>query len=156
VLEDRLPVLGVQHLGVELHPGEPTVDVLERGDGRVVGARHHLEARGRLGHRVAVRHPHRLPRGRPWNRVDSTPAPPIGVPPNSAVPVRATVPPSAHGHRLEAVADPEHGDAGLEQGRVDPRGSSAYTDDGPPDSTIAFGPPGHQLVDRGGDGTTSL
>ena len=32
VLEHRLAVLGVQHLGVELHAGEPAPDVLERRD----------------------------------------------------------------------------------------------------------------------------
>ena len=34
VLEHLLPVLGVQHLGVPLHAGQPAVDVLERGDRR--------------------------------------------------------------------------------------------------------------------------
>ena len=32
VLEHRLPVLGVQHLGVELHAGQPAAEVLERRD----------------------------------------------------------------------------------------------------------------------------
>ena len=32
VLEHRLAVRGVPHLGVALHAGEPAVDVLERGD----------------------------------------------------------------------------------------------------------------------------
>ena len=31
VLEHRLAVLGVHHLGVPLHPGQPALDVLERG-----------------------------------------------------------------------------------------------------------------------------
>ena len=34
VLEHRLAVRGVPHLGVELHAGQPAVDVLERGDRR--------------------------------------------------------------------------------------------------------------------------
>ena len=42
-----------------------------------------------------------------------------GVAPYSRSPVCATVPPSACGHRLEAVADAEHGHAGLEQRRVE-------------------------------------
>ena len=39
VLEHRLAVLGVQHLGVELHAGEAAVAVLEGGDGGAVGRR---------------------------------------------------------------------------------------------------------------------
>ena len=46
-----------------------------------------------------------------------------GVPPYSRSPVWATVPPRLCGHRLEAVADAEGRDAGLEQRRVDLRGA---------------------------------
>ena len=46
VLEHLLAVLGVQHLGVPLHAGEPAVDVLERRDRGDVGRGEHGEALG--------------------------------------------------------------------------------------------------------------
>ena len=58
LLEDPLPVLGVQHLGVELHPGEAALDVLERRHRRAGRRRGDVEPRRRRRHRVAVRHPH--------------------------------------------------------------------------------------------------
>ena len=45
VLEHRLPVRGVPHLGVELDAGELAVDVLERGDRRTGRRRRDGEAR---------------------------------------------------------------------------------------------------------------
>ena len=57
VLEHLLAVLGVQHLGVPLHAGEPAVEVLERGDRGAGGRGEHVEARGRRDDRVAVAHP---------------------------------------------------------------------------------------------------
>ena len=45
VLEDGLAVLGVQHLGVELDPGQAPVHVLEGGDGRTRGGGDDGEAR---------------------------------------------------------------------------------------------------------------
>ena len=59
VLEHLLAVLGVHHLGVELHAGHALLDVLERRDRRALAHRGDREALGRDGHRVAVRHPHR-------------------------------------------------------------------------------------------------
>ena len=58
VLEHLLAVLGVEHLGVPLHAGQPAADVLEGGDRGVVGGGQDREALGRLRHRVAVGHPH--------------------------------------------------------------------------------------------------
>ena len=111
VLEHLLAVLGVQHLGVPLHAGEPAVDVLERGDRR---------SRARAGEDGEAR---RAPRSRS-RRGSSTTRSVLGqvrraACPGSATldrgcgrtraaPVWATSPPSACGHRLEAVADAEH------------------------------------------------
>ena len=55
VLEHLLAVLGVQHLGVPLHAGEPAVDVLERRD-RACPSVEASTAKpvGRRGDRVAV------------------------------------------------------------------------------------------------------
>ncbi len=49
VLEDLLAVLGVQHLRVPLHAGQPTLEVLERGHGVVAVDGEHGEACRRLG-----------------------------------------------------------------------------------------------------------
>ena len=54
-------------------------------------------------------------------------------------------------HQLEAVAHAEDRDAGGEDARVDRRRAlGSYTDEGPPDSTIAFGLLGQHLRDRHG------
>ncbi len=63
VLEHLLAVLGVQHLGVELHAVEAAPGVLEGGDRGLAGRGRHREALGGGGHAVAVGHPHLL-RGR--------------------------------------------------------------------------------------------
>ena len=95
VLEHLLAVLGVQHLGVELHAGQPAVDVLERrhrgaGDGRGDG-----EPVGRRGDRVAVAHPHRLLAGSVAEAAGRRSVTVSSVRPYSRSPVCATVPPSA-------------------------------------------------------------
>ena len=57
VLEHRLAVRGVPHLGVELHPGELAVDVLERGHRRTGRGRGDGEPGRRLRDGVPVAHP---------------------------------------------------------------------------------------------------
>ena len=119
-LEHRLPVRGVQHLGVPLHAEEPPLGVLEGGDLGAVGAAGHREARRRDDDRVAVRHPHRLRAGWPGeeHRVGldgGRGAPELGA---LGALHRAA---ERLGHRLEAVADAEHRDAGVEQRGVDRR-----------------------------------
>ena len=57
VAEHLLAVLGVQHLGVPLHAGEPPVEVLEGGDGGAGGGGEHVEPGRRRDDRVAVAHP---------------------------------------------------------------------------------------------------
>ena len=117
-LQHRLPVCGVHHLGVPLEPEQVAVGALEGGDlgtGRRAG---HREP-GRCDHdRVPVRHPHRLLRGLPGEqhrvRLDGG----GGAPVLGALGAlhRAA---EGLGHRLEAVADPEGGHAGVEQRGVD-------------------------------------
>ena len=63
VLEHGLALLGVEHLGVELHAGRPAGEVLEGGDLGAGRTGRDREALGGGGHRVAVAHPHRR-RGR--------------------------------------------------------------------------------------------
>ena len=120
VLEDPLPVLGVQHLGVPLHTGEPAVDVLERRHRRTRRRREHGEVVRRRGHRVAVGHPHVVlgrdaaEQGAGMAHVDPGAAvlPRAGLGDRAAQPLR---------HQLEAVTHAEDRRTGLEDGRVEAR-----------------------------------
>ena len=120
VLEHPLAVLGVQHLGVPLHAGQPPVEVLERRDRGDVGRGEHREAGRRRGDRVAVGHPDACAR-RAARRAGCPGS--VTVDRGAAVLARrrcaATSPPSAAGHRLEAVAHAEDRDPGREQRRVE-------------------------------------
>ena len=120
VLEHLLAVLGVQHLGVPLHPGQPAVDVLERRDRRRRGRREHPEAVRCRGHRVAVGHPD-VVRGR---YVGEQRARSRDRDRGAAVLARAGVgdlAAEAAGHQLEAVAHAEDRYAGGEEALVDGR-----------------------------------
>ena len=57
-----LAVRGVPDLRVVLHAGQPPLPVFERRDRRALRRRRHREALGRPDDRVAVAHPHRVPR----------------------------------------------------------------------------------------------
>ena len=150
MLEHPLAVLGVQHLGVPLDAGEAAADVLERRHRRA-----DVEASSVKPSGAAVTES-------PWDIQTlwcaGTPASRVpgsttltGVRPYSRAPVGDTSPPSAAGHDLEAVAHPEDRHARVEQRPVERRARPARTtDDGPPDSTIAFGLPGQHLRDRHG------
>ncbi len=114
VPQDRLSVLGVQHLRVELHAGEPAADVLERGDRRARSAGGHGEAGWGESHRVAVAHPDLLCRrqaAQQHARLDDAQ--------RRAAELRAAGARDLAGqrlrHRLEAVADAEDRHAGGEQ-----------------------------------------
>ena len=122
VLEHGLPVLGVEHLGVELHARHAPRRVLEGGDLGPGRAGRHLEARrGRrdtespwlihtdwpVGQAVEQRRVGRRDRERG--------APELGQP--GALDGAA----ERQRHGLEPVADAEGGDAGLEERRVDAR-----------------------------------
>lgn len=117
-----LAVRRVVHLRVVLHTGEPALPVLERGDRRALTGRGDGEALGRLRDGVAVAHPHRVARGEFLVQRAAL---------GGHAQVRAAVLAGARlfnraakcaRHGLEAVADAEDRDAGLEQLRVDLRG----------------------------------
>ena len=128
-LSTCLAVLGVQHLGVELHAGEP------RGRGP------RTPRPGVAAGRRRARRSRRAPR-RPRRRGTSTPcaaaarrraacrarATSSGVRPNSERPVRRDLAAERLRHRLEAVADAEHRDAGVEQAGVDAAGRRRLVD----------------------------
>ena len=93
VLEHPLAVLGVQHLGMPLHPGQPPVEVLEGRDRGGLGGGEHREPSGCRGDRVAVGHPDLVRRRarRPAARRASATV--TWVRPYSRPPVCATSPP---------------------------------------------------------------
>ncbi len=137
VLEHGLAVLGVEHLGMELHPGHAPAVVLEGGDGGACGAGGHLEPLGGSGHRVAVAHPDELLGGQPveeggvGRRNRERRASELGQP---GLLHRSA---KGEGHGLEPVADAEGGHVGLEERRVHvrsavgiDRGRAAGEDDG--------------------------
>ena len=116
-----LTMLGMQHLRVVLHTGQPALHVLEGRDRRVRGGRRDGEARRRFGHRVTMAHPHPDPGRKPLQqgrtRISDG---------EFSGPVLATtgpVDPAAErrGHGLESVADPQDRDVGVEQRRVELR-----------------------------------
>ena len=118
VLEHLLAVLGVQHLGVPLDPGQPTVDVLERGHRRHPGRGEHVEAGRGRDDRVAVGHPH----GVLGRQVGEQRAGDVDGDRRTAVLAgtgRGHRAAEALRHQLEAVAHAEDGNAGREQRRVD-------------------------------------
>ena len=91
--EHLLPVRGVHHLRVVLHPGQAAVPVLEGGHRGTRAAGHHVESVRRGRDRVAVAHPDRLDIGQA--RMQFAAKTFSSVRPYSLVPVWATVPPSA-------------------------------------------------------------
>ena len=107
---------GVRHLGVELHGVELALFI---GDGRERGAlrhAHHLEAGRQPGDAIAVAHPHGVavalgPEALEQRAVGGDVE--LGA---AELAVVAAFDPAAHlrHHRLLAVADAEHGQAGLE------------------------------------------
>ena len=97
----------------------------------------HVEALRGLGDRVAVAHPHRL-----VGRQVLVQLPAVGRQFGAAVLTGAGVGDHAAeglGHRLEAVADAEDRDARSNRAGSTCGALSAYTLDGPPDSTMAAG-----------------
>ena len=127
-LEHGLPVRGVHHLGVPLHPVQTSIGMLEGRDLGAVGAAGHDEPGGRDHHRVAVRHPHRLLGGHAGEQHR------VGIDGGGGAAELGTLR-ALHraaerlGHRLEAVADAEHGHAGVEERGVD-AGSTVGVDAG--------------------------
>ena len=141
-------MLGVQHLGVELHPRQPPVGVLEGRDRGVSGAGDDVEPLRRDRHRVVVRHPHRLLAGQAVEQgrvgaehLDRRTAE-LGGP---GARDRAA---ERQRHRLEAVADAERRDAGREHGRVDRRGARGVDRGGTAGQDDGGRSPGEHLLDR--------
>lgn len=62
--EHLLPVWGVHHLRVILHPGQAPVEGLEGGHRGTGAASHHVESVRRGRDRVTVTHPYRLNLGK--------------------------------------------------------------------------------------------
>ena len=138
VPQQLVAVRRVAHLGMELRRVQPALRALHRGHGAHVGRGRHREARRRLGYGVAVAHPHRLLDGRlavqqgrplvaPRQRRGSVLAL-LGVAHGAA---------QRDGHNLLAVAEAQHGNAQLEDARIDGRrvlgvhaGRPARQDDG--------------------------
>ena len=132
-------MLGVQHLGVPLHAGHPPLGGLERRHRGGVGGREHVEARRRCGHRVAVRHPHRV-RGRDVGQQCAGARHPhrrtaVLAGARSRTPRRRAPAPSA-GTRSTCRRP---GRPASNRARSMPGAFSAYTLEGPPERMIAFG-----------------
>ena len=146
VLDDLLAPLRVEHLGVPLHAGELAVEVLERGHGRTRRAGQHLEALRGLGHAVAVAHPH-VEGVR--HRREQRPAVADRQRGAAVLALAGLVDRAAEalGHRLEAVADPQHRDTGLEDGRVDGGGAGRVDRRRSAGEDDRSGLLGHHLVD---------
>ena len=134
LLEERrqhvLAERGVDDLRVVLDAVERALDVLHRRHRRLGRGRQRGEARRRLEHRVAVRHPARLVRRRagqqPPRLADREPRAP-------ELPHLGALDPPAGGQdeRLHAVADAQHGDPELEQRGVQRRRARRVDGGGP-------------------------
>ena len=120
VLERALTERRVPDLGVPLHSVEAPLAVLEGRDGSTGRAREHVEPGGRSGDGDAMAHPHALLGGRAGEQVTRA----VDLDTRVAVlALRCGIDLCAERvrHRLEAVADTEHGHAGVEQRCVDRR-----------------------------------
>ena len=116
VLQNLLAVLGVQHLGVELHAVQVLLGAAHSGVPAAVSMSDGTETRGQLLHLHAVAHPahgglrHVLEQGGDVvGQLDLAVLAGLGLAALTAQQVH---------HQLLAVADAQHGDAHLEQGLV--------------------------------------
>jgi hypothetical protein len=109
-----LAVGRVDDLGVELDAVQTALDVLQRGDGRLRGAGQRREARGRLVHGVAVRHPAGLLGGRAGQQPARLRDAQLGAAELADLGALDLAAEREH-ERLHPVADAQHGDAELEQ-----------------------------------------
>ena len=152
VLEHLLTVLGVQHLGVELHAGAARG---RRSSNAATGAPSVVAVTAKPS--AARLTPSRRATSRPLSSVGQAVEQrrrPVGdgaagCRPNSRQPGLRDVAAERERHRLEAVADAEHRDAGVEQRRVDLRAHRRRRRcDGPPERMMAAGSLGQHLGDR--------
>ena len=118
-LQHALAVRRVRHLGVELHPGQPLGEILERGHRRTRLLAVTVKPAGAARDAVAVAHPDGLPRGQAAEQRAAV-AGELQLGP-AELALAGVGHRAAEGlrHRLEAVADAEHRHAGLEERRVD-------------------------------------
>ena len=118
VLQRVLAELGVAHLGVPLQAVEATLTRLEGRNGGLGGGGGDGEALGRALDGVAVAHPHDLVVGGAAEQAGVTGDRSLGVPVLAGA--RATDGATKGvSHGLEAVADAQHGHAGLEDRGID-------------------------------------
>ena len=120
VLERTLTVLAVLDLGVVLNAGESAFLALERGNGCTRRRCRHRETGRRLRHAVAVRHPDRLLAGEPGEQSTRLVHEQAGSAELTLTIVRHG-PAEGLGHRLESVANAEHGHAEIEHAGVELR-----------------------------------
>ena len=122
VAEDVGAARRVGHLGVELDGVEAAVAILHPGDGGGVGRGRHAEPGRRADDAVAMAHPGRL-RGRQVAEEQAPLAQRDGRLPELADAGVRHLAAEGGRHRLHPVADAEHGDAEVEDARVDRRGA---------------------------------
>jgi hypothetical protein len=123
VLEDLLAEGRVHDLGVPLNAIEPTGIVLERSHRRPSSRGRHAHALRGHGHRVAVRHPHRLLVRLPVEESGGGVGHHRLRRPELREPGLLDRPPERLSHRLEAVTHAEDRHPGLEQRRIQTRRS---------------------------------
>ena len=112
-LQDRLSVVGVCHLRVELHPGQRPVAVHEGRDRSRRCGCHDVTVGRRLHHGITVGHPYRLLLGLTGeeHRLGGLEcSPPVLAQARLVDPAAETC-----RHHLEPVTDPEHRHVGLQQ-----------------------------------------
>ena len=117
--EHLLAMRTVHDLGVVLDTGQPTRPILKRSDRSTGTGGDDVESGGSLGDGVTVAHPHRLP-VRQIRMQFSADDIQLGAAEFTGAGVRDGAA-QCLGHRLEAVADPEHRDVEIEQRRVELR-----------------------------------
>ena len=145
-------MLGVVHLGVELHAVEPPLLVGDGGVGADGGARRVPEALGRALHIVAVAHPGSAALGEARKERAG------GVEPSLRAAVFARgialglddAPAQGLRHELAAVADAEHGHAEGEDAGVDLGRAGRVDAPGPAGEYDAYGRGGFKLRERRG------
>ena len=146
--EHLLPVRGVHHLRVVLHPGQAPVPVLEGGHRGARGAGHHVESVRCGGDRVAVTHPDRLDLGQSRMQFAAKDFQ-FGAAVLAGAGVRDG-PAERLRHGLKPVADPEHRHAEVEHRRIKLRGPVGVDTGRPAGEHERQRITGLDLLDRGG------
>ena len=154
VFQHLLTPLGVRNLRMPLHPRQFPHPALEGCDGGARRARQHMETLRGAGDGIPVAHPH-VERVREGCQEFAAVLDGQGGAAVLALPGLGHRPAQGLGHRLEAVADPENRDAGLEQRRIDLRSVIGIDRRRPARQDDGRWPPGQDLL-HGGLGTDDL